>query len=415
MRIGEFANQFSVSKDTVRFYVNKGLLIPNGQGAQYVFSQRECQDMQTILKMKDQQFSLQEIREYLAIWRVSNMVEPESIQAVVDLLDGKKAELEQEAEKLRQLSESIDQDIQTILSHESGRQRRTGVPLRALPLLACPYCGGGLELKRASLNSRYIHSGLLHCTCGYKVYIENGIIKTGNLYTAPYDKPDLTRGLYRNVSEGFVTYLQRCSDFAIQELNRIGLNGKVVMEGHCNGYFFLYNHFRELQGNCIYVIQDKYPEMVEMYKRNIERLDLDLDILYIADASTSFPLKANCVDILIDFMGDNEHSLYFHNFYITDVKKYLVQKAEVIGAVLGYHDGSKSLTALKGKYPEGDASGYCKDQWDMLYAQEDFHRESYIAGVMTESCNQYSFECHRKGEELFLEYFRALPIRRKTQ
>ena len=412
MKIGEFAAQFNVTRDTVRFYITNGLLIPDDQGAQYNFTQRECQDMETILRMKEQQFSLKEIREYLSILRVSTMVEPESIQGVIDLLDHKKAELDSQAEQLRAISESIDSDIQTLLTQDSPKRKRSGVPLRALSLLACPYCSKALELKQATLNSRYVYSGILHCDCGYQISIENGIVKTGNLYTAPYDKPDLKRGLYRNVSDEFIVFLQRCNDFALREMKQTDLTGKVVMEGHCNGYFFLYNHLKELSGDCIYIIQDKYPEMVEMYKRNIERLGLELDILYVADASTHFPLKAQCVDLLLDFMGDNEHSLYFKSFYMDDIKQYLSPEARVIGASMGFHTGAKSLDALRVKYPEGDWTGYCKDKWDELYTRAGFRRESFPVGVLLDSYAQYSFECHQQGEEYFFEYFSA--VRRKS-
>lgn len=169
VKIGEFAAQFNVTRDTVRFYITNGLLIPDDQGAQYNFTQRECQDMETILRMKEQQFSLKEIREYLSILRVSTMVEPESIQGVVDLLDHKKAELDRQADQLRAISESIDGDIQTLLTQDSPQRKRSGVPLRALSLLACPYCGKALELKRASLSSRHVYSGILHCDCGYQI------------------------------------------------------------------------------------------------------------------------------------------------------------------------------------------------------------------------------------------------------
>lgn len=45
MKIGEFAKQFGVPKDTVRFYIKNNLLIPNDQGAQYEFTDREVQAM----------------------------------------------------------------------------------------------------------------------------------------------------------------------------------------------------------------------------------------------------------------------------------------------------------------------------------------------------------------------------------
>lgn len=312
--------------------------------------------METILRLKGLCFSLKEIAEYLSVLRVSTMVEPESIQDVVDFMDHKK-----------------------------------------------------LELKQASLDSHYIYDGALVCSCGYQVQIEDGIIRTGNLYTAPYDKPDLKRGLYRNIGENFITYLQKCNDFTLRELLRAGNGGRVILEGHCNGYFFLYNHFQELDPGNIYIITDKYPEILEMYKRNIECLDLNLDIVYIADASVHYPLRHGCVDILVNYMGDNEHSLYFRSSYLADIKPYLSDEAEVIGSVLGYSPDAKSLEALRRKYPEGDRLGYRRDLWNKIYAQEGYRRESSLAGAIMKSTGLYSFECHQDGEALYMEYFLATP------
>lgn len=370
--------------------------------------------MRIIQRMKKQEFSLKEIHDYLSIRRISTMVEPESIEDIIGLLNRKKAELERRAEHLREICDLIDDDIHELLNNKIPEQKKTGVPLQALSLLSCPYCEKSLDLKRAELDSRYVYSGVLHCDCGYQIPIDGGIVKTGNLYIAPYDKPDLKRGLYRNVSEDFVTYLQRCSDFAIRELNQMALHGKVIMEGHCNGYFFLYSHLEELDEQNLYIITDKYPEMLEMYKRNIERLGLNLNILYLADATVNYPLRHGSVDLLLNFMGDNEHSLYFRRFYITDIKKFLGSNAKILGATLGYHLGSKSLTCLQKKYPEGDATGYCRELWDELYQRAGYRRQAALSGIMANSYNQYSFECHIDGEKLFMEYFLASPRAHKT-
>ena len=413
MKIGEFSRRYGVSRDTVRYYVNAGLLIPDDQGAQYQFTERECQDMETILRLKGLCFSLKEIAEYLSVLRVSTMVEPESIRDVVDFMDHKKLELEEQIKSLQEIHEAIDAEIYTFSRLKPRAVKKTGLPLAALHLLACPYCGKGLELKQASLDSHYIYDGALVCSCGYQVQIEDGIIRTGNLYTAPYDKPDLKRGLYRNIGENFITYLQKCSDFTLRELLRAGNGGRVILEGHCNGYFFLHNHFQELDPGNIYIITDKYPEILEMYKRNIECLDLNLDIVYIADAYVHYPLRHGCVDILVNFMGDNEHSLYFRSSYLADIKPYLSDEAEVIGSVLGYSPDAKSLEALRRKYPEGDRLGYRRDLWDKIYAQEGYRRESSLAGAIMKSTGLYSFECHQDGEALYMEYFLATPEKKK--
>lgn len=407
MRIGEFAAKYGVSRDTVRFYINNGLLIPEDSGAQYQFGERECRDMETILRLKEWSFSLKEIREYMSVLRVSTMVEPESIQDIQDFFDHKKAKLEESIESLRKICDNIDAESKRLLQRDMPQRKKTGVPLQALPLLMCPYCGGDLTLEMAALDSRYVYQGTLRCDCGYQVQVENGIVKTGNLYTAPYDSPDLKRSLYRNVSENFVTYLQRCKDLALRELQQDANQKKIILEGHCNGYFFLYDHLKLLNRDNIYIITDKYPEVLEIYKRNIEFLNLNLNILYIADASIRYPLKYHCVDILIDFMGDNEHSLYFQNFYLQDMAPYLASDSMVLGAALSYSPNAKSLTALHRKYPEGSCYGYNKNLLEQYYRRAGYKCDIQPIGVILESSDQYSFECHQKGEKLYMDYFNA--------
>ena len=44
MKIGEFARKYNVSKNTVRYYVEHGLLIPES-GLQYQFGKQDEEDM----------------------------------------------------------------------------------------------------------------------------------------------------------------------------------------------------------------------------------------------------------------------------------------------------------------------------------------------------------------------------------
>lgn len=354
MRIGEFAEKYHVTKDTVRHYIENGLLIPDDRSAHFRFGERECRDMEIILRLKNQQFSLQKIHQYLDILRTSNMTEEESFQALSELLTE----------------------------------------------------------KRAELDSRYVYAGDLCCRCGYQIKIENGIVKTGNLYTGPYDRPDLKRGLYRNVSENFVSIMQKCTDLTLDYLSGERLRGKVVLESHINGYSFLYNNLRHLEPDCLYIITDKYPEMLEMSKRSIDRLNLGLDILYIADNTMNWPLRRQCVDLLVNYMCDNEHCLYFKTPYIADVEPFVKPKAEVIGVVLGFRKGEVSIRNLRKKYPEGDAHGYFRAQIPHIYEKAGYAFSRQQIGKITKTIKQYSFECFQDGEELLIGHYHA---RRKNK
>ena len=410
MKIGEFAVRYNVSRDTVRHYIKFGLLIPDDTGAQLHFGERECHDMETILRMKSQCFSLVEIRRFLDIYRVSTMVEPESIQDIITLFNQKKKELQQQAQNLMATCTDLEHEVRQLQEHLLPSDVRNDVPISALSLLACPRCGQSLELENASLSHNCVHQGLLRCRCGYHASIEDGIVMTDNRYTGTHDSPDLRRGIYRDVSPDFVTYIQRCTDFALRTLGKMDLHRRVVLENHVNGYFFLYNNLSHLEPDCTYIIIDKYPEILQMYKRNIEQLGLKLNILFIADAGLDFPIRHGAVDVLVSFMGCNEHSLYFQNPYIHDMKPFLNQKAIVLGANLGFHRESRSLRNIRKKYPEGDGNGFCYEDFSEHYRNEGYLVERQPVGVILETSDRFSFECHVAGEELIVSHFLAKPV-----
>ena len=52
MKIGELAKLTGVSKDSIRFYVENGLLFPDRQGPQMDFSDREQEDLFYIKRLR---------------------------------------------------------------------------------------------------------------------------------------------------------------------------------------------------------------------------------------------------------------------------------------------------------------------------------------------------------------------------
>ena len=111
MKIGELAKACGVSKDTIRYYVEKGLLIPFKKGAQMDFTDREYEDMQFIQKMKQMQFSIREMQAILTLRRMSNFIEPDTIQAYEDILNQKKTDLSEEITLLQQAYDTVDQEL----------------------------------------------------------------------------------------------------------------------------------------------------------------------------------------------------------------------------------------------------------------------------------------------------------------
>lgn len=417
MKIGELAQLCGVPQATIRYYVRSGILVPNDSGAQYDFSQREYQNLQLILKMKRQHFCLKEIQDYLVLTRHSNFIEPDTIESCRNMLTTKREEICAQIHQLQQSVEDIDQEIQSLDSRVIRKFHKTGLPLAALNLLACPHCGSPLLVEGASIQGDFLSSGTLHCAggqdCpGFQAVIENGIVKTGNLYTAAYDNPDLKRGLYRDMSPDFDSAMQRCYNFISDNLRNRTLHGKVLLEANINGYFFLYRHLQLLPEDCILVVTDKYPEMLEMYKSLIEQMEVKRNILYIADASEHLPLRQPCVDLHVTLLGENEYQLYHQHNFIDDAAKFFKPDAEIFGAYISYDRDSRSRKNIAKKYPECSPRCHQIDYLHSDYAAAGFSMEYTKAGKVLDSGSlKYSFECHVKGEPL--RFFRFSARRRR--
>ena len=407
MKIGELSKKCNISKDAIRYYVEIGLLIPQKDTAQMNFTEREYEDLVYIQKMKKLRFNIKEIQASLTLRRLSNLIEPDTIQAYMDILCSRRENITSEIEILQNALSAIDTEIAGFSAKKKALVQETGVPLKALSYLTCPECHKKLKIRNAEINNTGIYSGEMYCECGYQAEIDGGIIKTGNLYTGNYDSPDLKRGLYRDVGEEFITGIQKCSDMMMAEIQKCDWHGKVIMETNINGYFFLYNNFNKMDQDALYIITDRYPEMLFMYKNLMEMLQLELDVLFIADDSLRFPIRDESVDLLIDFYGSNEQFLYKQESFIESYQKFIKKEGMVLGALFGFERNSKSLTKVPQMYPE--CSGIALDVKAMLdtYKKAGMKIDAAMVAATQKTYDRYSFRCHVEGEKLEQYFYKA--------
>lgn len=66
MTIGEIARSFEVSLRTLRFYEDRGLLVPRREGTARLYGPREKARLTSIMSLKHLGFTLTEIREIMA-------------------------------------------------------------------------------------------------------------------------------------------------------------------------------------------------------------------------------------------------------------------------------------------------------------------------------------------------------------
>ena len=71
VRIGEFAKKHRITQDTIRYYLDMGLLVSEKKGGQYKFTKADSEDMERIIELKSLDFSLIEIQKILTFQRLS--------------------------------------------------------------------------------------------------------------------------------------------------------------------------------------------------------------------------------------------------------------------------------------------------------------------------------------------------------
>ena len=405
MRIGEFAVKHKVPVDSVYYYINIGLLVPQKRGKQYYFDDACDNDMEMIVLYKSWGFSLREIHNILSLFRISALHPPQDVLDVINIMQNKYDALQREREIIednqRRIKEAQEHIIRTMPQAQS---QASGVPLSMLYLLQCPECRGQLQMKGADMTQRFIVNGDVSCKCGYKAQIINGIFITPNKNTSKYDWPDLSREFYKDLPPDLISLYQHSYNWMGNNLKKIGTAGKVLMETHINAYFYLQFELQQLDlTGAKIIIADKFPEMLALYKELIDRQGFEVDILYLADDSTKWPLKNGCVDIFLDFFASNEHQFYRPTSLSAEITPYLAADSYMLGTYFYLVNGHKTMRKLLADYPEA-----CKDNFNLDVFLRELKADGYELlednnlGYITDSGEKWCFGFHVTGEEMHL-------------
>lgn len=409
------AQRSGLSKDTLRYYMSLGLLMPERNGAQFDFTDADEEDIQEILHLKRMGFDLREILALLSERRISNGIEPAYIDYMLVQLEAHRRDILAQQARLAESVSLIDEEIRAYQKKKDVLSEPSGIPLHALQYLACPHCYKALQIENASFSGRHLHSGTLLCSCGYHASIVDGVILTGNLYTEEDDHPDLTRGLYHGLCQDFFRLYCKGANTCVDTLKAHGFENKVVLESNINGYFLLYQELKTLPTSNLYIIADKYPEMIYLYKGLIERINPALDVLYIADAGLEYPLRRGCIDIGLDFFAENEYLFYHEEPYIEHILPYLSDKAFNVGVFMGFPPHYRSRTKYEKKYPRISSLQHNFSAIEARYRGAGFAFSSKELGIVRKTHNEYNFSCHIDGDPMHLTFFTGQRNMRKEK
>lgn len=173
MKIGEFSKKHHVTVDTVRHYINEGLLTPLRENTQYNFSEIDDKVMESILLLKGMNFKLEEMKAYLLFQTMYTNNTFSYLGSFRKEFEDKLEENKKEIQRLIKMNELIEKQIG---GHREENFSR-GVSLRVLPDLVCPDCSENLELETSEILHNEVMEGKLTCPkCGKTYYIRYGFM-----------------------------------------------------------------------------------------------------------------------------------------------------------------------------------------------------------------------------------------------
>lgn len=403
MKIGQVSRKYGLSKDNIYYYINYGLLVPPKLNNQYVFDDRTISDLEEILKLKEMDYSLSEIHRIVSLYRISSIKSSEDKEELRDIYSAKRAECVTKVRHYENVIRTLDERIFELSKNEPQMQKHTGLPLSMLNIMCCPNCGSPLEISDVNMDMVYVYEGKMSCTCGYHAEVVDGIVITPNGYNGEVDKPDSTRELYKDLPPSLISLFQRANNYMKDELEKSDFSGKVVLETYINAWFFLHNHQQYFSPEGYYIIVDKFPETLRMYKNLIEQQNYDLKILYLTDSSTDYPLKKGCVDLNLDFFAVNEHNFYRDTFLLEKLKPYLKPNGEILGTYFYFEGGRKSMNKLLSDYPQCSSDNFSLSWFTKQIVESGFEiTKNRVCGYTTDSGNNLGFSFHHKGEKMYL-------------
>lgn len=347
MKIGNFASKYKVSIDTVRHYMNIGLIYPEKKGGWYEFDEYCEWLMQKILQYKEMGFSLEEIHDLLNFQRLSLLNIKSDLDyfrnkfiTKINTLEDEKIYIDKKIGFINTLINRIDNYSTELLD-----RKKIGIPLMSLHIFQCPRCRSNFSIQSANIENNMILDGVLDCQCEKHWIIKDGIlidaVSAVNVKEFKEDeleaKSTLVKARYHeSTSKKFLDFLFQGIEWQRKRLiDNLSANNIIVEVGIAHG-IALGNFYDILPNDCTYIgIEHDYEKLLYA-KTMIETEKNPERVIFICSDLSNIPLKNSIADFVIDFAGTFYYHYSNNDWDIAATKNTLKQNGKWIGSYLFY-------------------------------------------------------------------------------
>ena len=353
MKIKEFSNKFDLSYDTIRYYMKLNLINPQKSGGHYKFDQEDQDDMEEILKLKKMEFSLDEIKEILSFKRVGRLSNYQKNSYYQNLYQQKVKAVEERIIELKAAKKDLTSHLKNLKTENNKKQNDLSLNLNLLSLFACPACGSELTLTAEKIESNRIKQGSLNCSCGEKVFINDGIIYTDEIYARLSqeelsDKDSLFHVTdYINETDAdFMDQSYQSLEWLKNKINYTDLKNKVILEPGSGYGLLIRNIYQQLPADTTYICVEHDPKLNRYLKSLLELSPAGAEVVFLTAELPNLPLKQSSLDYLLDYSGISNFSFHNQGFLPKLMLNYFKEHFIMTAIFIIYHKfGEKNIVA----------------------------------------------------------------------
>lgn len=248
MKIGEFARLHNVSQDTIRHYINEGLLTPLKENTQYSFTDCDSDIMKIILLLKEMNFKLDEMKAYLLYAQIRPENQGYNLRNFEEYFREKIEENKKEIERLTKMNELIEKKLKE--AKRDGLIEERGIALSLMKDLKCPCCDLELELNNPRLVHNEIIEGEMICPkCFKKYYIRYGAISDKPIKDYEEeneDVSDLMKEYIKINGDDYVQTIRECYQKNSEIIKETTKNAKTIAISSNSSLFLITSFFRSI-------------------------------------------------------------------------------------------------------------------------------------------------------------------------
>ncbi len=332
MRIGTFAKKNDISVETIRYYMELGLIVPVKKGGQYNFTNTCQKSLDQVLSFKQMGFTLNEIKNIFHFSALSRIHSLEEKNHYKQYFEENYTRIKQEIKRLESAKELVEKTLYNMDISEAESKSVIGLPIQVLDLLSCPKCKNDLFFKEGIVEDNKIIKGCLSCQCGQIYPIEKGILKIDPVYedlNYP-DEKDMRVEYFESTASGYIEKIYIAGKW-MASVAEGWTKPEVILEPGVGSGYALGQTLDYIPKGATYIAVDHNMNRLIKMREYFSKSDIHFNLVLVACDFLKIPLKEKSVDVVMDMSGSSNRAFDSPDFLLKEICPVFKKTARLYG------------------------------------------------------------------------------------